>query len=74
MVRTANQIPLTDRFKNFIFWLWGLVYLFIATIFSDPGKLQAGNGGTDRWGARGNGIHKINGMKRGGSGPRMGGG
>jgi len=49
------------------------LYLFVATIFSDPGKLQTG-GGTDRWGARGTGGHKINGLKRGVSGPKMGGG
>lgn len=40
MVKTNYDIPITERIKNFVFWLWGLVYLFVATIFTDPAKLN----------------------------------
>ena len=58
MVRVGSQIPITERFKNFIFWFWGIIYLFFASIFGMPKK----NNG------------KIHGVKRGVSGPMMGGG
>jgi len=76
MVRFGNQIPITERFKNFVIWFWGLIYLFVATIFSDPNRLgrDANQNGTDRWGARGTGGSNIHGLKRGVSGPTMGGG
>ncbi len=40
MVKTGNQIPYIERLRNFFFWFWGLIYLFFATIFSDPKDLE----------------------------------
>jgi len=39
MVLTGNQIPITERIRNFFYWFWGLIYLFFATIFNDPKDL-----------------------------------
>ena len=73
MVLTGNQIPFTERIRNFFFWFWGLIYLFFATVFSDPKDLEREQKrGTDRWGASGTGGN-IHGLRRGGSGPAMGG-
>ena len=69
MVQTSNQIPITDRISNFLIWVWGLIYLFFATIFSDPKKMNVNS----RGGSFGNGKGpKMHGMKK--AGPKMGGG
>jgi len=39
MVRTGWQIPITERIWNFFITIWGIIYLFFATIFTDPRKL-----------------------------------
>jgi len=64
------------RIYNFFIWLWGLVYLFIASLFTDPNQLRANNNANGRYGRGGGGGYgngKINGLKRGVDGP-MGGG
>ena len=52
MVLTSGTSPITSRISNFFMWLFGLIYLFFATIFSDPSKMNVnprstgfGNGG-----------------------------
>ena len=56
MVLTNNDVGVGDRFSNFFVWLWGLIYLFFSTIFSDPSKANKANGGQF-----GNGGNKMNG-------------
>jgi len=69
MVRTGWQIPITEHISNFFFAIWGLIYLFFATIFTDPKNLKE----RKKFGASGFGGN-IHGIKRGGNGPAMGGG
>ena len=61
------------RIENFLIWLWGLVYLFFATIFTDPKKVnvnqrggQFGNGGSK-------GNRNMHGLKSKGPNVRGGG-
>ena len=69
MVQTSNTAPITDRISNFLMWVWGLIYLFFATIFTDPKKMNINS----RSGQFGNGGGpKMNGLKK--AGPKMGGG
>ena len=61
MVQTSSTAGLVNRVQNFFFWLWGLIYLFFATIFTDHKKL----GANPRSGQFGNGGGpKMHGMKK----------
>ena len=71
MVLTSGTSPITSRISNFFMWLFGLIYLFFATIFSDPSKMNVnprstgfGNGGGDK---------KMHGMRKAGPNVRGGG-
>lgn len=72
MVQTGRGIPVLEQIKIFWVALFGYLYLFFATIFSDP-KTLAQDHQSKKWGAKGFGGN-MHGMKRGGAGPRMGGG
>jgi len=39
MVRTHADVPIMTRISNFFLYIWSLIYLFFATIFSDPKTL-----------------------------------
>ena len=75
MVRTSQELPITERITNFFVMLWGLIYLFFASIFSSPkannadSQNQARFGGGKFKGSSGN----MRGLAKGGGGPRMGG-
>ena len=49
MVLTSGEASYYNRLSNFFVWLWGLIYLFFSTIFTDHKKLGHtsvnGNGG-----------------------------
>lgn len=65
MVQTGYSIPITQRLSAAVFWLWGLIYLFFATIFTDHKKLNTDNfdsNGRPKWGAGGKGgnMHGLN--------------
>jgi hypothetical protein len=71
MVKTVNELPITTRLTNFLVYLWGLIYLFFASIFSDPSKRMV-----DRQNPQfrpSSGGRNMNGLKKGGCGPAMGG-
>ena len=67
MVQTSSTTSVVNRVSNFFFWLWGLIYLFFATIFTDP-KAQKGNGQFGNGGAK-----KMHGLRKPGPNIRGGG-
>ena len=58
--------------SNFLMWLWSLIYLFFATIFSDPKKMNV-NPRSGQFGNGGSGNKKMNGLKKAGPSVRGGG-
>ena len=68
MVLTSGETSIKNRFSNFLVWLWGLIYLFFSTIFTDHKKL--GHNNINNNGGGGN-MKGLGGSKRG---PKMGGG
>ena len=65
MVLTNNDVSVRSRFENFFVWLWGMLYLFFATIFTDPSKANKSSGGQFGNGGSGN---KMHGQKKSGRG------
>ena len=68
MVLTSGETSIKNRFSNFLVWLWGLIYLFFSTIFTDHKKLGHNNINNHRGGGN---MKGLGGSKRG---PAMGGG
>ena len=68
MVLTSSETSFCNRFTNLAIWLWGLIYLFFSTIFSDHKKLGNTGSGSSTGGSKMNGL---GGKKQG---PKMGGG
>ena len=66
MVLTSSTTGFTNRISNFFFWIWGMIYLFFATIMSSKEGQDAIN--------KKNGNMKGFGKKAGGGIGRMGGG
>ena len=55
MVLTNNEVSVRSRFENFFVWLWGILYLFFATIFTDPSKANTGQQRSGQFGNGGSG-------------------
>ena len=72
MVQTSGTSPITDRISNFFMWLWGLLYLFFATIFMDPKKMDI-NPRSGQFGNGGGGNKNMHGMRKAGPNVRGGG-
>ena len=58
MVLTSGEASISNRLSNFFIWLWGLIYLFFSTIFTDHKKLghtsvNGGGGGSNMKGLGG---------------------
>ena len=73
MVLTSGETSIQNRFSNFVIWLWGLIYLFFSTIFTDHKKLghnsvNGNGGGSNMKGLGGGGSKRVMG---GGWGPKF---
>ena len=40
MVFTTDNMPICRRMQEYVLALWGFIYLFFATIFVDPKKMN----------------------------------
>ena len=74
MVKTVNELPVTTRFVNFLVYLWGLIYLFFASIFMEPSQIMVERNNPLARPTPGTGVGRnMNTMRSGGSGPALGG-
>jgi len=65
MVYTKNNTPICMRLKDFFFSIYGLIYLFFASIFADP-KLMNPNGSNIRGNFRpSSGVKGLSNYKKG---------
>jgi hypothetical protein len=73
MVLTGSGIPIIDQIKLFFIAIFGYIYLFFATILSDPKTLANDHQPKNkRWGSSGTGGN-MHGLGRSGAAPRGGG-
>ena len=71
MVLTSDKRPITTRITDFLVFLWGLAYLFFASIFTSNKSVNAESQNQARFGGgrRGPSMGRLS----RGSGPKLGG-
>ena len=71
MVLTSDERPITTRITDFLVFLWGLAYLFFASIFTSNKSVNAESQNQARFGGgrRGPSMGRLS----RGAGPKLGG-
>ena len=72
MVLTNDERPMTTRITDFLVFLWGLAYLFFASIFTSNRSVNAESQNQARFGGGGRRGPSM-GRLSSGSGPKLGG-
>ena len=74
MVQTKGDLGIVDRVSGFLASLWGLIYLFFATILANPKGNTFESQNQARFGGGGKGGKTMKGLSRGGKAAFGGGG
>ena len=65
---------MTTRLSNFLIYVWGLIYLFFASIFMEPSQIMVERSNPNAGPKRGTGVGRnMHGLRTGGKGPALGG-